>query len=60
MKTKEQILESWFRGNTNTIKRLMRNKSKLYAIDLIPILVGQFGYQYHQAITIVREMCSLY
>lgn len=54
--TKEELIESWINGNTMWVRKKLKNKSKLFVVDLIHVLVGQYGYRYHNAITVVRAM----
>ena len=52
------IVNSWINGNITDVKRTMKHRSKCFAISLIPVLVGQYGYQYHNAIWEVKKMCD--
>lgn len=59
MVTAQEICESWINGNQSQIRKLLKRKSKVFCIDLIAVMVGQYGYKYHLAIAEIRKMCEV-
>ena len=58
IKEAKEIIDSWINGNRTEVKNIMKNKTKCFALDLVIILVGQYGFKYHNAIYEVYEMCE--
>jgi hypothetical protein len=53
------IIEAWINGNRADVRKCMKTKNKLFAVNLIPVFVGQFGYKYHNAISEIRAMLEV-
>lgn len=58
MRKEKEIIDAWINGNRAWVREEMKNKSKIFAIDVIITLTSDYGYHHHQAIWTVRSMCD--
>lgn len=53
----EHIINNWLNGNRGDVKKIMRNKSKCFALDLVFSFVEDFNnYSYEMAL---HEVCDI-
>ena len=55
--TANKILTQWTNGNRSDIKKLMKNKNKCFALDMVSYMREQ-GYKTHNALYEVYKMCE--
>ena len=51
-----EYLESWINGNISHVRQKMRNKSKMFALQMVEAFVHLYGYSYERALAEVKKM----